>query len=119
MQGLTNVLCFHVPGTLSANLNIRWTVARDCRIKHISAVTSNDSDATLAVGISSDTDSILAATTIGDSGTPDEFTSSNWASTNTTAALAKGDIAVLTVDYDGSSGTAGQNLTIVITLLEG
>lgn len=119
MQGNRNVLCFHVPGTLSANLDIRWKAAFDGRIKHISAVASNDSDATLMVGVSTDTDEILAAATIGDSQVPVEKTCANWASTNPTAAFSKGETLVLTVDYDGSSGTAADDLTIVITLLEG
>lgn len=119
MQGNRNVLCFHVPGTLSANLDIRWAAAFDGRIKHISAVASNDSDATLMVGVSTDTDEILAASTIGDSQVPKEFDADDWASTNTTAAFSKSEVLVLTIDYDGSTGTAANDLTIVITLLEG
>ena len=119
MQGLSNVLCFHVPGTLTANLDIRWKAARDGRVKHVSAVTSNDSDATITLGVSTDTDEILASTTIGDSQVPVEKTQSDFASTNETGAYSKGETLVLTVDYDGSSGTAGQNLTVVITTLEG
>ncbi len=119
MQGHRNVLCFHVPGTLSANLDIRWAAAFDGRVKHISAVTSNDSDATMIFGVSTDTDEILASTTIGDSGIPSEFDHDDWASTNPTAEFSKGEVLVLTVDYDGSSGTAADDLTVVITLLEG
>jgi hypothetical protein len=119
MQGNRNVLCFHVPGTLSANLDIRWTAAFDGRVKHISAVASNDSDATLAVGVSGDTDEILAATTIGDSQVPQEFDQDSWASTNPTADFGKGETLVISVDFDGSSGTAANDLTVVMTLLEG
>lgn len=110
---------FHVPGTLAANVNIRFVVPVDCRLSRISAVASNDSDATMTFGISSDTDSILASTTIGDSNVPAEFDRDNWAAANETAELAKGEIAVLTVDFDGASGTAAADLTVVITALEG
>jgi hypothetical protein len=118
---LGNHICwaFHVPGTLAANVNIRFAVPLDCRVSHISAVASNDSDATMTFGISSDTDSILASTTIGDINTPAEFDRDDWAGTNETAELAKGETAVLTVDYDGPSGTAATDLTVVITALEG
>jgi hypothetical protein len=119
MLGNHIIFPFHVPGTLGANLNIRFKVPIDCRVIHISGVTSNNSDATIIFGVSTDTDSILASTTIGDSGTPAEKTVSNWAATNPTGELSKGDIAVLTVDYDGSSGTAGADLTVIITALEG
>ena len=119
MQNARNVLCFHVPGAMTADLDIRWAAAYDGRAKHISAVTSNDSDATIAFGVSTDTDEILAASTIGDSQTPVEKTAANWATTNSSGQFSKGEVLVLTVDYDGSSGTAGEDLTVVITLLEG
>jgi len=119
MQGHHTQLAFHIPGTLTANIDIRAKVPFDCRIAHISAVASNDSDATLAVGISTDTDSILAAATIGDSQVPVEKTASNWATTNPTGVLNKGDILVLTLDFDGAAATAAQNVTIIVTLLEG
>lgn len=108
----------HVPGTLAANVNVRFTVPHSGRVTHVSAVASNNSDATMTLGISSDTDSILASTTIGDSNTPATFTRANWAAANPTGALAAGNIVVLTVDYDGGSGTAAADLTVVITTVE-
>ncbi len=119
MLGNHIVWSFHVPGTLAANVDVRFAVPVDCRLVHVSAVASNDSDATMTIGDSSDTDSILASTTIGDSGVPAAFDRDDWASTNETAEFAKGDVAVLTVDFDGSSGTAAADLTVVITALEG
>ncbi|MGD2079028.1 MAG: hypothetical protein PVH18_11640 [Chloroflexota bacterium] len=119
MQGNRNVLCFHVPGTLAANLDIRWTACADGRIKHISAVASNDSDATIIVGDSGDTNEYLTSSTIGDSQVPKEFDVDDWASTNPTASFKKGDVIVVTIDYDGAGGTAADDLTLVITTLEG
>ena len=118
MQGHRFVVPFHIPGTLTADLDIRYKVPHDCTLEHISAVTSNDSDATLAVGTSDDTDEILAAATVGDSQVPGEKTVSNWASANSTGKLVKGDTVVLTVDYDGAAGTAADDLTIVLTFVE-
>ena len=80
---------------------------------------SNDSDATIAAGDSGDTDEYLVAAVIGDSQVPVVYTRANWATTNPSAAFAEGDVIVLTLDYDGSSGTAGQNVTIVVTTIEG
>lgn len=109
------VWSFHITGTLAANVNARWKVPASCHVEHISAVASNASDATLTFGISTDTDSILAAANVGDSGVPAEFEDGDWAVTNEEAALVNGQTAVLLVDYDGAAGTAAADLTVVIT----
>lgn len=114
---------FHVPGTLTANLSIKWTAPFGCQLIHVSAVGSNDGDATLAIGDSTDADGFVTAFAIGDSGTPVE----KEALTDFDGALAgsqyphidDGDIIALTVDYDGSGGTAADDLTIVLTFTEG
>lgn len=116
---------YHIPGTLSADISIKFTVPCDCQLLHVSAVASNDSDATLTIGDSSDADEYLASTTIGDSGTPAEFDGDNFvdADGNTHTKyyphVADGTIVVITLDHDGSSGTAAQNVTIVLTFAEG
>jgi hypothetical protein len=119
MQGHKLILPFHVPGTLTANITVTFVIPYDCRVKHVGACSSNDSDATLMLGISTDTNSILAAAVIGDSSVPVEKTQANFATTNPTGKLSKGEILVLTVDFDGATGTAADDLTVVITLLEG
>jgi hypothetical protein len=114
---------FHVPGTLAANLSIKWTAPFDCQLVHVSAVGSNANDATLKVGSSADDDGYIAAYAIGDSGTPVE----KEALTDFDGALvgsqyphiADGTIVVLTLDYDGSAGTAADDVTIVLTFTEG
>jgi len=119
MQGQRSQLCFHVPGTLAANINIRWKAGNNFRIQKVSSVASNDSDATLELGISTDTNSILAAAVIGDSNVPVEKTRSDFVSTNPTGAVTKGEIVVITLDYDGAAGTAAADFTCVVTVLEG
>ena len=119
MQSHRVVIPFHVPGTLTADLIISWTAPFDGRVKHISAVGSNDSDALLIFGISTDTNSILASTVIGDTSVPAEFDVDDWATTNPTAAFSKGEILVATLDHDGDAGTAIANLTLVVTVIEG
>ena len=116
---------FHVPGTLSANLNIRFTVPTDCCLVHVSAVASNDSDATLALGTSADTDGFLEACVIGDSATPVEKAIADFDGALLTFAgsepprLADGDVFVVVLDYDGASGTAANDFTLVLTFVEG
>ena len=114
---------FHIPGTLAANLSIKWTAPFDCQLVHVSAVGSNANDATLAVGDSTDADGFITAYAIGDSGTPVE----KEALTDFDGALAdsqyphisNGDIIALTLDYDGAAGTAADDVTIVLTFTEG
>jgi hypothetical protein len=119
MQGHRNLITFHVPGTLTANLSLKWTASFDGRVKEISAVASNDSDATMTFGTSADADYTLAACTIGDSGTPVTKTVSNWATTNPTGVFSVDDVLAFALDYDGAAGTAADDFTLVITLLEG
>jgi hypothetical protein len=109
---------YYVPGTLTANLDIRFTAPMDCTLLHVSAVASNDSDATLAIGTSSDTDEFLTAVAIGDSQVPVEKTRTDFEGDQYPRIL-DGDVVVLTLDYDGSTGTAAQNVTIVLTFAEG
>jgi hypothetical protein len=110
---------FHVPGTLTANIVITFEAPFDFRFRTISACASNDSDATLMLGISTDTNSILTAAVIGDSSVPVEKRVADFASTNATGAVSKGEIVVLTVDYDGATGTAAADLTVLFDILEG
>lgn len=125
-SGQTFTAAFHVPGTLGADLNIRYTAPSNCTLIHVSAVASNDSDATLAVGTSADTDGYLTAAVIGDSNTPVE----KEAITDFAGALADsqypriedGDIIVLVLDFNyaaGGSAAASDDVTIVLTFLEG
>lgn len=114
---------YHIPGTLSADIAIKFTAPFDCQLVHVSAVASNDSDATLIVGTSADDNGYIAAFAIGDSGTPVE----KEAITDFDGALAgsqyphitDGTIVTADLDYDGATGTAAQNVTIVLTFTEG
>ena len=116
---------YHVPGTLAANVDIKFTAPFDCTLLHVSAVASNDSDATLTIGDSADADEYLTSSSIGDSGTPAEFDGDDFVDTsgNTHARyyprIADGTVVAIALDYDGSSGTAAHDFTIVLTFAEG
>jgi hypothetical protein len=116
-------MAFHITGTLSANATFTFTVPSDCQLVHVSAVASNDSDATLIVGTSADDNGYITSFTIGDSGTPVEkeaLTDFDGAlASNQFPHIVDGTIVVATLDYDGSSGTAAQNVTLVLTFVEG
>ncbi len=115
----------HVTGTLAANVAFRWTAPFDCTLLHVSAVASNASDATIIVGESDDTNEYLTSQDVGDSGVPNEFDGADFVDTDGNThtryypRVHDGDIVVVTVDYDGSSGTAAQNLSVVLTFAKG
>jgi len=115
----------HVPGALSANMEMRWTAPHDCTLLHVSAVASNDSDATLQIGDSSDQDEYLTAAVIGDSGTPVEFDGDDFVDTSGNThtryypRIVDGTVVRVSLDYDGDGGTAAEDVTIVLTLAEG
>lgn len=109
----------HVPGTLAANLDIRFSVPVDCRLVRVSHCAGNDSDATFTLGVSGDTDSILTSTNLGDSGTPTVEDVDDWAATNPTGRLSQGDVLVITLDFDGVAGAAAQDVTMDLDFLEG
>jgi hypothetical protein len=114
---------FHIPGTLSANIDIRFTVPSSCTLVHVSAVASNDSDALITVGPSTDTDGYIASAVIGDSQVPAEF--EDLSDFDGAIALeqyphiADGTVVCVTLDYDGAGGTAAHDVTIVLTFVEG
>ena len=116
---------FHIPGTLTANINIRFTVPGPCSLVHVSAVGSNANDAEISLGTSADTDGFLEACVIGDSNTPVEKERSDFDGALLTDAgkenprLADGTIFVATLDYDGDGGTAAADVTLVFEFTEG
>jgi hypothetical protein len=116
---------FHVPGSLGADMNIRFTVPSDCSLVHSSAVSSNDSDATITLGTSADTNGFLAACVIGDSAVPVEKGIADFDGAllsdagNEPPRLQDGDIFVIVLDFDGGSGTAADDFTLVLTFVEG
>jgi len=109
---------FHVPGALGANLSMKWYAPCDVQLIHVSAVASNDSDATMTIGTSTSAEAYLTACVIGDSGTPVEKTRTDFVGSQY-PHVTHDTIMAVALDYDGSSGTAAQNVTIVLTFTEG
>lgn len=116
---------YHIPGTLAADIAIRFTAPMDCTLLHVSAVASNDSAALLVIGDSVDPDEYLLSSEIGDSGTPVEFDGDDFVDTAGAAhtryypRIVDGTIVVIALDHDGDGGTAAQNVTLVLTFAEG
>ena len=107
----------HIAGTLSAGETFDFIFPFDVQLIEVQAKASNDSDATLKIGTFSDNDEFLLETTIGDSGTPAEF---DWGDfVDQYPRIEDGDVVVITVDYNGATGTAAADLSLVLTFLEG
>jgi hypothetical protein len=116
---------YHIPGTLSANVSIKFTAPFDCTLLHVSAVGSNSNNGLLIIGDSADDDEYLTSSSIGDSGTPAEFDGDDFVDTSGNThtryypRIVDGTIVVITLDYDGASGTATDDFTLVLTFAEG
>lgn len=123
MQGMRMVVPVHLHGTLSANAQGAFQLPCGATLVEVSACASNDSDATLAVGTSADADGALTAQAIGDASVPAVFGRGDFdgalVGENQYPEFVAGTVITWLLDYDGSSGTAGQNVTILFTFLEG
>lgn len=117
---------FHVAGTLSADVDIKWTVPFDCQLIHASAVVSDANAAGIEIGSSADANGYITKFSSGVSGTPVE----KEAITDFDGALADsqyphivdGTIVAIAVDFNyngGGSAAACDDLTIVLTFTEG
>ena len=116
---------YHITGALAANAVITFTAPCNCTLLHVSAVGSNDGDATFTIGDSDDADEFLTASLVGDSGVPAEYDHDDFVDTagNTHdryhPRIADGTVVIVTVDFDGDGGTPTEDLTVVLTFAEG
>lgn len=103
-------------GTLAANVTryveFPWPVTFEAAM----AVASNDSSATLAIAGASTMS--IAAQVIGDSGDP-AIIKPTAAEKASTAGEPANSLITITLDYDGSSGTAAENVHLLIWFLTG
>ena len=121
MQSNKFTVTFNTGGTLGANETYYFQLRGAATLLEISAAASNDSDATLMVGTSGDTNGIVTGAVIGDSGTPTVWGRDDWDGELYTDAdninylhFADNTIFVLTLDYDGAGGTAAANVLITM-----
>ena len=120
MQGNHFTHIIHVLGTLAANVVPCFTVPADCQLEHVSFVGSNASDANVKIGNTSDDDAYLTAAVglVGDSNVPAEYSRANFVG-GEFPHIADGTVMLITMDFDGTAGTAVQNMTLVLTFSEG
>jgi hypothetical protein len=123
MQGQHFTYSIHLHGTLAANARGEFILPFNAELRAVSFGNSAASDAILDVGTSADRDGILADAAVGDSGVPVEYEFNDWTGALATAGTPfrfnKGDILAWDLDFDGASGTAAANCSIVFTFSEG
>ena len=90
---------FFIPGTTTANVTMYIECPYPWTLDKIKAASTNDSDATLAVSGGA----TITAAVIGD-GDPAELTPDS-----APDPVDADTLVALTLDYDGSSGTAAEN----------
>jgi hypothetical protein len=110
---------FHVPGTLAANLSLKWITPCDCQLYHVSAVVSPETASTLMViGNSVSSVAYVASVIVGINAVPKEWKQANFVGA-VYPHIPAGTTVIIGIDYDGVSGTAGADLTIILTYTEG
>lgn len=109
---------YYIPGTLTANHVLEFAAPFDCQLIHAQAHGSNANDATLAIGNSGDTTAYMTAKALGDSDAPAEWDRDDFVGSQF-PHISGGTRVVLTLDYDGASGTAVQNAQILLTFSQG
>jgi len=123
MDGMRILVPVHLHGTLAANAQGAFQLPCGATLVEVSAVASNDSDATLLVGTSADADGVMTAAVIGDSSVPVVKNAAGFDGALCDQVsgphLADGTIITWLLDFDGAAGTAAQNVGILFTFLEG
>ena len=108
---------FAVMGTLAANWAIEFVCPFDMQLVHVSVSTSNTNNGTIKIGSSSDDDAYLTVQDLPDDD-QDEYERTDFVGEQF-PHISTGTVVVVTVDYDGASGTAAADLTVVLTFTEG
>jgi hypothetical protein len=109
---------------MAADAQFYWTTPCALTLVHASLVASNAADTTVSIGTSSDADGYLTATAVGQSEVPTvkdrgDFDGALNSDTAECPHIAAGTVLEVAVDYDGAGGTAGQDVCVVLTFLEG
>jgi hypothetical protein len=120
MDGMRVVVPVHFHGTMAANGLFRWKVPCGLTLAHVSAGSSVDTNATVKIGNTGTNgdDDYMTAKDVGDAAAVAEYDRSDFVD-GEYPHIAAGTTLLVTVDFDGASGTAAQNCSVVLTFLEG
>ena len=109
---------FYIPGTLSGNHSIHFKLPVDAQLIHVSQCNTANTDAVLDIGYTGSLEAYLADMACGDSSVAAEADWNDFVGSQY-PHISKATNIILTLDYDGSSGTAAANWTCVLTFTQG
>ena len=119
MDGMRLVVPIHFHGTLAANGTFRWKTPCALTLTHVSLASSVDTNCQVKIG-NTGANADAAYLALKDCG---DQTAAEYARADFVDAeyphIPAGTVLLVTVDYDGSSGTAAQNCSVVMTFVEG
>jgi hypothetical protein len=103
-----------IDGTTTGDIAWQWEFADPVRLLWVKAAASNDSSATLGVEAEGGT-TVVTAAAIGDTYSAAELTPAS----NAVGMISADTYVKFTLDYDGDSGTAAQNVGVTACFLVG
>ena len=113
----------HFTGALAANVAGEFTLPCAASLVEVCLSNSAATDCTIDCGPSTDTDGIIDGGACGDSGTPAVFEPAdfNGALCDQEAPyhMANDTVFDFSLDYDGASGTAAEDVTLIFWFTEG
>lgn len=112
---------YHIPGTLGADINIRFKLPCDVQLLHVSAVSSNAAAAGLTLGNAAEAGAYMTKKPAGISGSPAVFTRNDFTG-GQFSHIPQGTVFAAALDYDyngGGSSSASADITLVFTFSEG
>lgn len=124
MDGMRFVVVATYDGTLSANKSGNVRMACNATLEQVTVVTGDPGSATLRLGDMDNATGFLTTTALTDSnGEGLAFGRSDFDGTlveeGTPPRLTAGQIFTWTLDYDGASGGAAEDVTVAFWFLEG
>ena len=119
MQGTFFTVSYHTAGTLAANHAFKFKLPLDAQLIFVSAVGSNSNNGILDVGKSDGLEAYVKDLDVGDSGTPALVDEEGEFEGDVYPHITKGTIIVASLDFDGASGTAVADFTLVLGFTEG
>ncbi len=119
MLGNFFAVTYHTAGTLAANHSFKFKLPFDAQLVFVSAVGSNTNNGILDVGSSSAAEAYVKDLDVGDGGTPALVDADTEFESDVFPHITKGTIIVAALDYDGASGTAVADFTLVLGFLVG
>jgi hypothetical protein len=119
MQGTRFVVSYHTAGTLAANHSFIFKVPFDCQLISVSAANTAATDAILDVGKTGALEAYVKDMACGDSSVAAILDEEGDFEGDVFPHIDAGTNIIATLDYDGASGTAAANFTLVLVFTEG